>query len=110
MKWLRGAAWPRRDEAANAAGSWDADFVGAYGRAQRRRLEDEYAGAGGWGFGGFGAPSASGRDPKGYYAVLGVDPGCSTSELQARRPGPNIMCSTCKGCHVLLGAAPAADI
>lgn len=73
-----------REEAANAAGSWDAEFVGAYGRAQRRRLEDEDARDGGWGFGGFGAPSASGRDPRGYYAVLGVDPGCTTSELQVR--------------------------
>ncbi len=73
----------RRDEAANAAGSWDAEFVGAYGRPRRRRLEDDEWG-GGWGFGGFGAPSASGRDARGYYGVLGVDPGCSTSEIQAR--------------------------
>ena len=74
----------RRDEAANAAGSWDAEFVGAYGRPRRRRLEDDEWG-GGWGFGGFGAPGASGRDARGYYGVLGVDPGCSTSEIQARR-------------------------
>ena len=76
---------PRSQREGDAAGGWDAEWVRAYSRyeeARRAREEEEHERL----FGGYAQRAQRARrgDPLGYYELMGLEPGCTTQEVQAR--------------------------
>ena len=75
----------RSQREGDAAGAWDAEWVRAYSRyeqARRARDEAEHERL----FGGYAQRAQRARrgDPLGYYKLMGLEPGCTTQEVQAR--------------------------
>ncbi len=70
-------------QAGDAAGGWDAEWVRGYSQyEERQRMRDERDNAR---FAARGQGASAGRrgDPLGYYETLGLEPGCSKQEVQA---------------------------